>query len=84
MTAVFTAKKIVECIKNGDGEEGFKQVYKHLKLAKTELRVCAVHRGPYNHLQTAVNTGLEAALILGRRIKKQIGVLIVAAVTGCR
>ncbi len=37
-TAVFTAEKIVECIKNGDGEGASAQMHKHLRLVTTEVR----------------------------------------------
>ena len=37
-TAVFTAEKIVECIKKGDGEEASNQMHKHLRLVATELK----------------------------------------------
>jgi len=37
-TAVFTAEKIVACIKNGDGEEASRQMYNHLRLVTTGLK----------------------------------------------
>jgi len=37
-TAVFTAEKIVACIKNGDGEGASAQMHKHLRLVTTEVR----------------------------------------------